>query len=276
MPVIAMTREMGTLGRDVAAGLAEKLGLRVVHHELVEQEIVGRSGLRESEVHRFLEGEASLLAQWRMDRKRLSHFTAQEILELAAKGDVLIRGWGATYLLRDVPNVVCVRICAPMDFRVQVMMRRLDTADPAAARREIERSDAAHNGTMQRLFGVDWRDATLYALTLNTDRIGPAACVDQIVRLVESEDFRATPATRAILMDRLVKTRVESALRDRFEAGLHAIGISVEVKEGIVTLMGAVSDERVITDIVRRASAVEGVVRVSSQIRYLSFARDGF
>ena len=27
-------------------------------------------------------------------------------------------------------------------------------ADPAAARREIERNDAAHNGTMQRLFGI--------------------------------------------------------------------------------------------------------------------------
>ena len=52
MPVIAMTREMGTLGKEVAAGLAERLGLEVVHHELVEHDISERSGLRESEVHR--------------------------------------------------------------------------------------------------------------------------------------------------------------------------------------------------------------------------------
>ena len=60
MAVIAMTREMATLGRDVAAGLAQRLGLHVVHHELVAQDIAGRPGQRESEVQRFLEGEASL------------------------------------------------------------------------------------------------------------------------------------------------------------------------------------------------------------------------
>src|SRR5258706_11838537 len=51
-----MTREMATLGKDVAAGLAERLGLEVVHHELVKQDITKLSGLPESEVHRFLEG----------------------------------------------------------------------------------------------------------------------------------------------------------------------------------------------------------------------------
>jgi hypothetical protein len=49
MAVVAMTREMATLGRDVAAGLAERLGLNVVHHELVAQDIAGRAGTRESE-----------------------------------------------------------------------------------------------------------------------------------------------------------------------------------------------------------------------------------
>ena len=122
MAVIAMTREMATLGKDVSAGLAERLDLMIVHHELVEHDIAALSGMRESEVHRFLEGEASLIERWRVDRKKLSHYTAQEVLELAAKGNVLIRGWGATYLLRSVPHVVCVRICAPLPFRARVLM----------------------------------------------------------------------------------------------------------------------------------------------------------
>lgn len=274
MAVIAMTREMGTLGKDVAQGLADRLGLEVVHHELVENDIATRSGLRESEVRRFLGGEASLIGQWRMDRKRLSHFTAQEILELAARDNVLIRGWGATYLLREVPHIVCVRICAPIDFRTQVLMQRLGIGDADAARREIERSDAAHNGTMQRLFGADWTDATLYAAALNTARVPPADCVDHIVRLVESEHFRQTAQSRAMLTDRLIEARVRSALRDRFETGLQAMGIEVEVKDSQVVLMGAASDDRIITELVRTAAAVPGVARVQSQIRYLSFVRD--
>mgnify|MGYP001427510956 CR=1 FL=1 len=39
MVAIAMTREMGTLGKDVAQGIAEALGLKVIHHEVVEHDL---------------------------------------------------------------------------------------------------------------------------------------------------------------------------------------------------------------------------------------------
>ena len=257
----------------MSEGLARRLGLEIIHHELVEQDIVNRSGLRESEVRRYLQGSSTFMESWRVDRKRLSHFTAQEILELAARDNVLIRGWGATYLLREVPHVVCVRICAPMELRTRVLMQRTGIGDPIAAGREIERSDAAHNGTMQRMFGVDWTDASLYAVTLNTARVAPEDCVEHIVRLVESPAFRVTTESQGALMDRLIEVRVQSALRERFHQGPQAMGIEVVVKDGLVTLNGAVSDDRVMTEIVRAAGTVDGVQRVESRIRHLSFSR---
>ena len=53
MAVIAMTREMATRGSEVAAGLADRLGLAIIHHEIVEHDIAERTGMPESEVHRF-------------------------------------------------------------------------------------------------------------------------------------------------------------------------------------------------------------------------------
>ena len=273
MAVIAMTREMATLGKDVTEGLAKRLGIEVVHHELVEHDIAERSGMRESEVHRFLEGEASLISRWRIDRHKMSRYTAQEILELAAKGNVLIRGWGATYLLRSVPHVVSVRICAPMRFRMRVLMKRMGIADPAAAQREIERNDAAHNGTMQRMFGIEWMDASLYAVTLNTARIPTEDCVEHIVQLCESEAFRETEQSRTELMDQLIEVRVRSMLDRHFAANLHVVGIDVRVKDKVVVLSGAISDENLIAEVVRKVHGVDGVARVESQIRYLAFTR---
>lgn len=274
MAVIAMTREMATLGRDVAAGLAERLGLVVVHHELVAQDIAERSGMRESEVQRFLEGEASLLQRWRIDRNRMSRYTSEEILELAVKGNVLIRGWGATYLLRSVPHVLCVRICAPMPDREDVLMQRLGLDDRAAARREIERNDAAHNGTMQRLFGIDWTDPALYALVLNTARIPVADCVEHIVRLAQSQPFQETPASRQALSDQLILSKVHTALDKRFGSSSSALGIDAEVTEGKVTLKGALSDQKMIAEAVRLMHGVPGVTRVESRIGHLAFSRD--
>ena len=271
MTVITMTREMGTLGKDVAAGLADRLGLKVVHHELVEHGISERTGIRESDVHRFLEGEASLLERWRVGQKTLARYTAQEILEIAAKGNVLIRGWGATYLLRLVPHIVSVRICAPMHFRDQVLMKRMSITDATAARREIERNDAIHNGAMHRTFGVDWRDATLYAVTLNTAYVPVPDCVDQIVRLTERETFQEMPQSWMVLKDQLIEARVRWALGEHLAASLQAVGIDVHVSNGKVTLYGATSDERSIAGMIRRVHDVEGVTGVDSKIQYVAF-----
>lgn len=271
MAVIAMTREMGTRGNEVAAKLAERLGLTVVHHELVEHDIALHAGMQDSEVHHLLEGEASLRERWKIDRSHLSFYTAAEILELAVKGNVLIRGWGASYLLRDVPHIVCVRVCAPIADRVAVLMQRQGIANPALAQAEIRRSDARHNGTVQRLFGADWTDASLYAAVLNTARVPIDDCVEHIVRLVESPAFAETPRSRAALMDRVLESRVRGALDKAFGMSMVSPAIEVAVDAGQATLTGAVADTDLIVQAIRVAQDVEGVAGVESRVSHISF-----
>jgi cytidylate kinase len=270
MAVIAMTREMATLGKDVVAGLAERLGLDVVHHELVKHDIAESSGIPQGEVHRFLEGETSLLERWRMDRRRMSRCTAQEIYELAAKGNVLIRGWGSVYLLRSIRHVLCVRICAPIEFREDVLMKRLGWTDRMAARREIARNDAAHNGTMQKMFGIEWTDPALYAIVLNTARIPVEDCVEHLVQLVQSPAFAETEQSRTELTNQLISTRVRTALDRQFGSEASAL-IEAKVSAGNVVLNGQMVDARYIAEAVRAVRAVEGVTGVESRIVTLGF-----
>ncbi len=72
MPVIAMTREMGSGGREVAQRVADKLGLTVVLHHLVEHDIAEHLHVRESAVHHLLEGGATLLDRRGNPRRRQS------------------------------------------------------------------------------------------------------------------------------------------------------------------------------------------------------------
>ena len=155
MPVIAMTREMGSGGREVAQRVADRLNLTLVLHQMVEHGIAEHLHVQEGAVHHLLEGGATLLERLRTGNKRLAHYTAEEVLELANQGNVLIRGWGACVVLRGVPHVVRVRVCAPMEVREQSVMERSDVKYKAGARREIERNDAAHRRTLQNAYGVD-------------------------------------------------------------------------------------------------------------------------
>lgn len=272
MPVIAMTREMGTGGKDVTDRLADRLGLKVVHHELIESAVAARTGLPESEVHRFLEGEAGLLERWKVGTRKLSRSTALEILEIAGQGNVLIRGWGAPYLLRAVPHVVCVRISAPMPFRERTLMDRLAIRDVAIVRREIERNDAAHNGTMQKMFGIDWTDASLYAITLNRGRLTVDDCVDHIVQLTRSPDFAETPASRAVLDDQIVTARIGAAIEQRYGIEPGKLGVDIAVSGGSVTLTGATGDDKFIVEAIRLVQGVKGVKGVQSRIAHIGYS----
>ena len=50
MTVVAMTREIGSLGTEVAAGVAKRLGLEIVRSEVAANNVARRLGVAESAV----------------------------------------------------------------------------------------------------------------------------------------------------------------------------------------------------------------------------------
>ena len=266
MTVIAMTREMGTLGKDVALELSVKMDLALIHHQLVEQDIAKRLSVEVGDVHRFLEGSPSLLTRWKIDEQRLSRYTTEEILKLAQKGNVIIRGWGAAYLLKDIPHIMRVRICAPMKYRTRCMMDRLGVTDAAVARREIERNDAAHTRTMRQFFDADWENPLHYHLTLNTGSLPVSACVEQIRLLTANPMFKATEESRGKLTDKLVETRIRMALEQSASSGLDGRMIDIAVQSGKVTLTGATSRQSEISNLEGVIRQTKGVTSVENQI----------
>lgn len=274
MTVIAMTREMGTLGKDVAAGLAEALNINVVHHELVEHHVAERMKVGESAVHRFLEGRSSLWERWQIDTDRMSRYTADEVLQLAAKGNVLIRGWGAAQLLQEIPHVMCVRICAPMPKRIAEMKQRLDITDTAVVRREIERSDDAHSRTVERQFGSDWRNAENYDISLNTGYISVKLCIDQLQDLARSGDYDETEASMTALADKSLEASVRQLLDAQAPDTPFGSGLNVSVSNGEVTIDGVVSETRNLGDVTERIAELEGVKRVDNKV-YTITVRSG-
>jgi cytidylate kinase len=266
MPVIAMTREMGSGGREVAQHVADKLGLQLVLHEMVEHHLAERLEVPERTVHRRFEGGAGLLERFQVGGRRLARYTAAEILALAQKGNVVIRGWGACLLLRGIPHVARVRICAPMELRIRSAIGRRGFSDKDTARREIERNDAAHKRTVRVAFGVDREDSLLYDLVLNTERISPKTCAKLVGDLVGSPEFAETEASRAILADRALEAHIRVRLAERFTAGTGVTGIEAAASDGRVVLKGVAIHSTLADEAARLAGAVPGVKDIANRI----------
>jgi cytidylate kinase len=263
MPIIAMTREMGSLGKDVAEGLGRALGLPVLYHEVIDC-LADRMRVRRSHVIRLLDGSAGLLERLTADKTSLSIFTAEEIFAIAVsssgsssrKGGAIIRGWGATHLLRGVPHAICVRVCAPFEVRKRRMMERLGSEDDERVGAEIRASDEAHGAIVRRNFGVQWTEPEHYDVVLNTQRVDIDDCVDELRALSRAPQFEETARSRRRLGDLALAARVRGALRRAPET--REARAYVRCDDGCVVLSGAGNTDQMLA-FVEVAAAVPGV-----------------
>src|SRR2546427_10789103 len=211
MPLVAMTREMGSLGMDVARILESDLRVPVVYHEMINN-LADKMRLRKSHVIRLLGGKASLFERLTADKTSLNIYTADEMLQVASKGAVM-RGWGAAHLLRPIKHAIRVRVCAPFEVRVNRMMERLDTDDRDAVVTEIRYSDEAQGAIAKRHFGVDWQVSEGYDLSLNTERMSVEQCAEEIIKLARDPEFREAGQARRPLADLPLDANISEAPR---------------------------------------------------------------
>lgn len=273
MTVITMTREMGSLGKDVASGVAAELGLQVVYHEFIERDIADRMKLGESDVHRFLERKPSLSDRRKIDKDQLSHYTAEEIYDIALEGNAVIRGWGAIVLLRSVPHILRVRVCAPMSFRVRVMKDRLGLENEQDVRREIERNDTAHTRALHGLLKSEWQGALNYDLVLNTERVPISDCVRQVVALAGSAAFEKTTSSQQILSDLIIEHRARNAIASKEELAISVRNVDISFGDGELVLTGLIEDRKIGQALYQELKGISGVKSIIDNLTVLSAYR---
>jgi cytidylate kinase len=256
---------MGSLGRDVAAKLAERMNRKVVYHEIIDQ-MANKMRVRKSHVARFLEGGAGLLERLTAEKTSVSIYTADETFRFLRNGETgVLRGWGATHLLRAVPHVVRVRVCAPIELRIERMMDRLGTKDRAAVEDEILMNEEAHTAIAKRHFGINWRDPENYDLVLSTERLSVDECVDEVENMLRMPRFQETPESVRIVQNLALEWSVRAALKR--DARTSGVSVGVECSEGRVRLFGVVELQAEADGAAEVAAGVEGVKGVENELK---------
>ncbi|HEY0822162.1 MAG TPA: cytidylate kinase family protein [Ramlibacter sp.] len=270
MPVIALTQEMGSLAKDVALRLAEVGQLAVMRNEVVDN-IAGRMHVPASLIRRLREGQAGLVERLSTDKEQIALFTAEELFAQAVRGNVVLRGWGATVLLRPVRHVVRVRVTRPFEQRLAWLMNHLGPDDREAAETELRRSDAAHASRMNAQFGVTWGDPLLYDLVLNTEHVSVDSCVEQILHLSRRPEFQETPESRAVLEGLALSARVRAALKANESTS--NVDVQIESRDGRVVLNGIVVNDKEKEETERVATTIAGMGKVENRLHLMAITR---
>ena len=185
-PYLAISRETGACGSELARLVADRL-----HWDVLDQEIVdymeANYGTPRCLLQRVDEKHENWLSSIITSRigglgfseQTYSHRVAILLAMAASHGNVVIVGRGARYLLpRD--QGLSVRVVAPMDFRLKQIMdaEKLNAKD---ARRFIVETDHDRNAYIKDHFGKNANDPHLYDLVVNTGDVSLDDAADTII-----------------------------------------------------------------------------------------------
>jgi cytidylate kinase len=206
--VVVFSALAGSGGYTIAHQVAERLGLRYYDWEITS-EAATRAGVSPNEVIAaehvpgFLErmmrrlGSVSAAgvegpsfsepspAMWSNVMQGLSSDDYRDliqrvVLELADRGDAVIVGHAAQYTLRERSGIVRVLIHGSFDRRVERVAKE-QNMDQEQATAFVRQYDKDRTELLKRLYHFDWLDASMYELTMNTDRLSEDFAVETVV-----------------------------------------------------------------------------------------------
>lgn len=198
-PLITISRELGSGGRELAKTLGARLHWPIYDRELVD-EMVRQSHVSRQLVMDIDEGIANRALLWvgamvtqeLFDYEDYRSILLHILAALSEKGSAIVLGRGANFAPRHRPRLD-VRIIAPLEARVDRLMRR-DGITQTQALAAIRRSDQQRREFTHHVYQGRWDDAGNYDLVISTGFL----TVVEAAELVEDalKDLRHLSASR--------------------------------------------------------------------------------
>ena len=123
MPIITLSREMGSRGDDIALAVAQRLKLRLAGRELINRAAkeAGAPEVALAEIDELgLLGVKPSPAAQQLYREKMT----EVIFDLVNQGDVLLVGRGGQAVLAGRPDVLHVLAIAPRELRARIVQER--------------------------------------------------------------------------------------------------------------------------------------------------------
>lgn len=176
MAIITISRGSATGGLLLAEGLAKTLNYKLVRREEILQG-TARFGVEAAKLEKFLFGPPTFSDDFKQDIRNYIAFFRAALYDYIRMQDVIYLGNVGHLLLRDISNVLTIRLIAPLESRIRMLIERKKMTSEEASN-YIEKIDAQRRAWTLFIYGVDWLNPMLYDLTLNLQNMNIDAAVE--------------------------------------------------------------------------------------------------
>lgn len=185
-PVIAISRDHGALGREIAVSLSKRLDIPVYDREILDR-IAARLETDEATLHMLDESNARARDMWLMrlfTGKDLSEDAYRKclidvVLSLSRVGGIIL-GRGANIIL-STSCALRLRVTASPEVCARRIAARFDIS-PEEAQHQIQTINHNRGRFVWEMFHARNSDASTFDMILNTDRLDdPERAADSVI-----------------------------------------------------------------------------------------------
>ena len=196
MALITISRGSLSGGRAVAECLADELGYPCLAREILRR-AARNLGASEDVLQAKFEATPGLWARRSRDREQYVLAVQTALAEACLDGNLVYHGLAGQFLLRDLPGVLRVRLIAPMEFRVRMLMDSRHRISEKAAADFIHNVDQDRKRWVKLSYGVDVADPSLYDLTVNLRSLSLDTACTVISEAASQPTYEATEDLKA-------------------------------------------------------------------------------
>jgi len=182
--IITIGREFGSEGHEVGKELADRLGISLYDKDLLAI-AAKKSGLP---LENLAEAEEKVASTFLMPyigygfdvgntNDKLFLIESQIIRDIASQESCIIIGRLADYVLRDDPDCLKVFIYAPVENRIEIVMKKHNISRDAAAKL-VRKMDQARTSYYSYYTNHKWNQKEGKDIMLNRGKFGVTGCVD--------------------------------------------------------------------------------------------------
>ena len=177
MSAITISRQLGSLGDEVAQAISARTGYRIISRELINQ-AARQAGVPEVALATIDDLNLLGLRPSTADRHAYHQAISTLMHSVVDSGQMIIIGRAGQIILQDHPQVLHVKVIAPAELR-STRIARSEGISLENARARISASDKSRRSYLSRYYHVRWDDPELYDVMINTARLDPdqAACL---------------------------------------------------------------------------------------------------
>ena len=271
MAIITISREFGSIGKEIGQMLAASLGYEYVDREKIMHDVKAIGGNQWEKLgEEFDEHYPNVWERHDWSFRGFVALAQSIFLDYALKDKVILLGRGGNFLLKDIPYALRVRIVMSKEARIERVAKDQDIPRDTA-RWLVEKADHEMARSVQFIYGKKWDDSAEYDLILDLDSQKPEEVIKIIITALTEKQNKYSEEAKKSLRLRATAAKVKAGIVTNSSFLIPIL--DVEPKDEGIIFRGVIHNPKEQKRLEEEAKKLAGDVPIKFELHYRGLIR---